>query len=98
MQDAEWDPYEVANQLAGYVDLTTPEELADFLLLQAAEAEKMAERIIALEAQMKEAETALVLAAGRLRWCATASPGCGSERGKELAAIWADETLMPTWR
>lgn len=58
------DNYEVANQLQGYVDMTTPEELAQFLLREAREAEKLADHIAALEARNARLEEAL----GQAKW------------------------------
>jgi len=43
------DIYEVTNQLGGYVDPSTPEHLANFLLREAFEAEKLAHEIIRLK-------------------------------------------------
>lgn len=47
----ERDIYEVANQLEGYVDESTPDPLASFLLREGTEAGKLADRICALAAE-----------------------------------------------
>ena len=47
----ERDKYEVANQLEGYVGPDTPEHLARFLMREGAEAAKLADTIVGLEAE-----------------------------------------------
>ena len=44
------------------------------------------------ERKLAEAMGALEVAAGRLFWCGSATPGCSDLAGKELAMQWADET------
>lgn len=43
------------------------------------------------ERELAEVMGALEVAAGRLLWCGSASPGCSDLAGKELAVRWADE-------
>jgi ABC-type nitrate/sulfonate/bicarbonate transport system substrate-binding protein len=56
---AERDIWEVANQLGGYVDPSTEKNLARFLIREAEEAAKLAERIVALQAELAKAREAL---------------------------------------
>lgn len=45
------DIYEVANQLGGYVDPSTPKRLATFLIREAEEATKLADEVVRLRAE-----------------------------------------------
>lgn len=47
------DPYEVANQLAGYVGPDTQDDLAAFLLRESAEAGKLADALTAAQAEIE---------------------------------------------
>ncbi len=85
------DIYEVANQLGGYVDVSTPKDLADFLLRESDEAAVLAERLEAAEAHVEQMKKALQVAAGRLNWCVSARPGVQTEDGAKLVSGWADE-------
>lgn len=59
MSEQERDIWEVANQLGGYVDPSTDERLARFLIREANEAEKLAHRIQKLERENAELREAL---------------------------------------
>lgn len=85
------DIYEVANQLGGYVDPSTPKDLADFLLRESHEATVLAERLEAAEAHVEQMKKALQVAAGRLNWCVSARPGVQTEEGAALVSGWAAE-------
>lgn len=57
---------------------------------------EVADAIIALQSTEGEGSAvshALRLAAGRLHWCATASPGCASDQGRALVEGWSQEAL-----
>jgi hypothetical protein len=63
---AERDIWEVANQLGGYVDPSTEKNLARFLIREAEEAAKLAERIVALQAELTKAREAALEEAAKV--------------------------------
>lgn len=93
MSDEPRDIYEVANQLGGYVDMSTPDELAAFLLRESKEAAILAERLEIAEAHVEQMAAALRVASGRMNWCVSARPGVQSKAGAELVSGWADEAV-----
>lgn len=93
MSEHERDIYEVANQLGGYVDTSTPDDLADFLLRESRAAAVLAERLEIAEAHVEQMSGALRVASGRLNWCVSARPGVQSEDGAKLVCGWADEAV-----
>ena len=58
MSDIERDIYEVANQLEGYVDTSTPERLKVFLLREGKAAAALADEISRLRAELANARNA----------------------------------------
>lgn len=93
MPDEPRDIYEVANQLGGYVDMSTPNDLAAFLLRESKEAAILAERLEIAEAHVEQMTKALRVASGRLTWCVSARPGVQTEDGAKLVTGWADEAV-----
>lgn len=93
MQDQTRDVYELANQLGGYVDASTPGDLAAFLTREAREAAILAERLEIAEAHVQRMSKALRVASGRLTWCVSARPGVQTEEGAKLVSGWADEAI-----
>ena len=87
------DIYEVANQLGGYVDMSTPDDLAAFLLRESKEAVILAERLEIAEAHVAQMTGALRVASGRLNWCVSARPGVQGDGGAKLVSGWADEAI-----
>ena len=93
MTEERRDIYEVANQLGGYVDMSTPQDLADFLLRESKEAAILAERLEIAERHAEQMAAALRVASGRLTWCVSARPGVQSDEGATLVTGWAQEAL-----
>jgi len=93
MEDQSRDIYEVANQLGGYVDMSTPDDLAAFLLRESSQAAVLAERLEIAEAHVAQMERALRVASGRLTWCVSARPGVQTEDGAKLVSGWAEEAI-----
>lgn len=91
MSDEQRDIYEVANQLGGYVDMSTPDDLAAFLLRESEAAAVLAKRLEIAEAHVEQMAKALRVASGRLTWCVSARPGVQSKAGAKLVGGWADE-------
>jgi len=91
MQDEPRDIYEVSNQLGGYVDMSTPNDLAAFLLRESREAAVLAERLEIAEAHVEQMAAALRVASGRLTWCVSARPGVQTKAVAKLVGGWADE-------
>jgi len=93
MTEQRRDIYEVANQLGGYVDTSTPDDLAAFLVRESKEAAILAERLEIAEAHVQQMAGALRVASGRLNWCVSARPGVQGDGGAKLVSGWADEAV-----